>query len=74
MDGKGRWLDNVFIERLWRSLKTECVYVNGFDSVRDANRQIGLWIDYDNREGPHSRLGDRTSAELFAVTWKKEAA
>jgi len=73
MDGKGRWLDNVFIERLWRSLKTECVYLNAFDSVRDANRQIGLWMNYYNRERPHSRLGDRTPAELFALTWKKAA-
>lgn len=73
MDGKGRWLDNVFIERLWRSLKTECVYLNAFDSVRDANRQIGVWIDYYNRERPHSSLDDRTPAELFAVTWKKAA-
>ena len=41
MDGKGRWIDNVFIERLWRSLKQECVYLNAFDSMRDATDQIG---------------------------------
>ena len=45
MDGKGRWLDNVFIERLWRSLKQECVYLNAFDSVRDCQAGIGAWMD-----------------------------
>ena len=60
MDGKGRWLDNVFIERLWRSLKQECVYLNAFDSMRDATGQIGRWIAYYNRERPHSSLGGRT--------------
>ena len=74
MDGKGRWLDNVFIERLWRSLKTECVYLNAFDSVRDATRQIGCWIDYYNHERPHSSLNDRTPAEVFAATWQRAAA
>jgi putative transposase len=65
MDGKGRWLDNVFIERLWRSLKYECVYLNAFDSVRDAQRQIGLWMTYYNEERPHSSLDDRTPAEVY---------
>ena len=60
MDGKGRWLDNVFIERLWRSLKQECVYLNALDSMRDAAGQIGWWIAYYNRERPHSSLGGRT--------------
>ncbi len=45
MDAQGAWRDNVFIERLWRSLKYECVYLNAFDTVRDAKRQIGLWMD-----------------------------
>lgn len=70
MDGKGRWLDNVFIERLWRSLKYECVYLNAFDSVRDAQRQIGLWMRYYNEERPHSSLDDRTPAEAY---WKHAA-
>jgi putative transposase len=70
MDGKGRWLDNVFIERLWRSLKYECVYLNAFDSVRDAQRQIRLWLSYYNEERPHSSLDDRTPAEAY---WKHAA-
>ncbi len=65
MDGKGQWVDNVFIERLWRSLKYECVYLNAFDSVRDAAAGISDWMDYYNVERPHSSLGDRTPFEAY---------
>ena len=65
MDGKGRWIDNVFIERLWRSLKYECVYLNAFDSVRDAAVGIDDWMRYYNAERPHSSLGDRTPEEAY---------
>ena len=65
MDGKGRWIDNVFIERLWRSLKYECVYLNAFDSVRDAANGIGFWLRYYNTERPHSSLNDRTPEEAY---------
>ena len=74
MDGKGRWLDNVFIERLWRSLKQECVYLNAFDSMRDASAQIGRWIAYYNRERPHSSLGGRTPFETYAQPLLRQAA
>ncbi len=46
MDGKGRWMDNVFIERLWRSLKYECVYLNAFDNMKDAMEKLNAWIEY----------------------------
>jgi len=46
MDGKGRWMDNVFIERLWRSLKYECVYLQAFETGSEARAGIGRWIDY----------------------------
>jgi putative transposase len=46
MDGKGRWMDNVFIERLWRSLKYECVYLNAFETRTEARTGIGDWIDF----------------------------
>jgi putative transposase len=59
------WIDNVFIERLWRSLKYECVYLNAFDSVRDAAVGIGDWIRYYNEERPHSSLGDQTPQEMY---------
>ena len=74
MDGKGRWLDNVFIERLWRSLKQECVYLNAFDSMSDAASQIGRWIAYYNRERPHSSLGGRTPFEAYMQPLLKQAA
>ena len=74
MDGKGRWLDNVFIERLWRSLKQECVYLNAFDSMRDAAGQMGRWIAYYNRERPHSSLGGRTPFEAYMQPLLRQAA
>jgi len=57
MDGRGRWLDNVFIERLWRSLKYECVYLHAFETGSEARAGIGRWIDFYNRLRPHSSLG-----------------
>lgn len=65
MDGKGRWIDNRFIERLWRSLKYECVYLQAFETGTDARRGIGEWIDYYNAERPHSALHGRTPAEAY---------
>jgi len=53
MDGRGRFLDNIFIERLWRSLKYECVYLHAFSGGRDARNGIGKWVDfYNNRRPP----------------------
>jgi putative transposase len=68
MDGKGRWMDNVFIERLWRSLKYECVYLREFITGRDAHREIGTWLDYYNTERPHSSLADQTPMEAYLGT------
>jgi putative transposase len=66
MDGRGRWMDNVFIERLWRSLKYECVYMNAFETGSEARAGLRRWIDYYNAERPHSALGGRTPAEAHA--------
>ena len=66
MDGRGRCMDNVFIERLWRSLKYECVYMNAFETGSDARAGLRHWIDYYNTERPHSTLGGRTPAEAHA--------
>ena len=63
MDGKGRWMDNVFIERLWRSLKYECVYLHAFETGSEARAGIGRWMAYYNAERPHSALGGRTPLE-----------
>lgn len=66
MHGKGQWIDNVFIERLWRSLKYECIYLNAFDSFADANAGIDWWMTYYNNERPHSSLSDnKTPAEVY---------
>ena len=66
MDGRGRWMDNVFIERLWRSLKYECVFLNAFETGGEARTGIGRWIDFYNQRRPHSALGDRTPDEAYA--------
>lgn len=63
MDGRGRWMDNVFIERLWRSLKYECVYLNAFETGSEARAGIGRWVEYYNADRPHSALGGRTPTE-----------
>jgi putative transposase len=65
MAGKGRWMDNVFIERLWRSLKYECVYLNAFDDLKDAKAKLNTWIEYYNHERPHSSLNDQTPNEFY---------
>lgn len=65
MDGRGRWMDNVFIERLWRSLKYECVYMHAFETGSEARAGIGRWIDYYNAVRPHSAHGGRTPNEAY---------
>lgn len=70
MDGKGRWMDNVFVERLWRSLKYEEVYLKAYDSVEDARAGIAAWIEFYNFERPHQALGYRTPWEAFCGTEK----
>jgi putative transposase len=56
MDGRGRWLDNVFIERLWRSLKYENVYMNAYETGSEARAGIGEWMAFYNQARPHSSL------------------
>ena len=65
MDGRGRWMDNVFIERLWRSLKYECVYLQEFESGLEARREIGCWLEFYNTDRPHSSLVDKTPMEMY---------
>jgi putative transposase len=59
MDGRGRWMDNVFIERLWRSLKHEDIYLKGYVDGREAHAGIGAWIAFYNGRRPHQALGSR---------------
>ncbi len=67
MDGKGRWMDNVFIERLWRSYKYECVYLNAFASVKEASSKTAEWIDFYNTERCHSSLANLTPDEAYSA-------
>ena len=67
MDGRGRWIDNRFIERLWRSLKYECVYLHAFETGSEARRGIGAWINYYNRDRPHSGIGGLTPNEAYGT-------
>ena len=66
MDGKGRWMDNIFIERLWRSLKYECVYLSEFGTGSEARAAIGWWVDFYCERRPHSSLtDDQTPNEAY---------
>ena len=65
MDGRGRCMDNIFIERLWRSLKYEAVYLHELTDGFHAERIIGAWIGFYNTERPHSSLDGRTPAEAY---------
>ena len=65
MDGRGRCLDNIFIERLWRSLKYEEVYLRDYARVAEAQTGIGVWFQFYNHERPHQSLGYRTPARLY---------
>jgi putative transposase len=65
MDGRGRWMDNVFIERLWRSLKYECVYLHAFETGSELRAGLSQWIGYYNARRPHSTLAGRTPDEAY---------
>ncbi len=65
MDGKGRWMDNVFIERLWRSLKYECIYIHAFETGSETRAGIDQWISFYNRKRPHSEFDGRTPHEAY---------
>ena len=76
MDGRGAWRDNVFIERLWRSVKYECVYLKAYDGVSAARSDIGRYMDWFNTDRAHSRLNGATpqQAYLALVSKLEEAA
>ena len=73
IDGKGAWMDNVFIERLWWSLKYECVYINEFENVRSLKRGLAEWISFYNSKRTHSSLDDRTPNEAYFNNLPKAA-
>ncbi|WP_407668413.1 integrase core domain-containing protein, partial [Nioella nitratireducens] len=63
--GKGRFLDNIFIERLWRTLKYECVYLHAWETGSEAKAGVGRWIEFYNRKRPHSALGGKPPAVVY---------
>ena len=65
MDGRGRWMDNVFIERLWRSIKYECVYLHAFETGSELRAGLSRWVGLYNERRPHSALGGRTPDEAY---------
>ena len=65
MDGKGAWRDNVFVERLWRTIKYEEVYLHAYESVSAARAGIGRYLDLYNRRRPHSSLDGMTPDRAY---------
>ena len=65
MDGRGAWRDTVFVERLWRSVKYEEVYLRAYDSVGEARASIGRYLTFYNRKRPHSSLDARTPDQAY---------
>ena len=65
MDGKGAWRDNVFVERIWKSVKYEEVYLHAYASVADARASLGRYLDFYNRQRPHSSLDRKTPDEAY---------
>ena len=75
MDGKGRWADNVFVERLWKSVKYEHVYLHAYDSVSEARQQLAGYFEFYNTRRPHSSLGGQTpDTAYFGNSEIKKAA
>jgi putative transposase len=67
MDGVGRAYDNIFVERLWRSLKYEEIYLHDYATASEARRGIDHWFEFYNRHRPHQALNDRTPAEVYGI-------
>ena len=67
MDGKGHWMDNVFIERLLRNLKCKCVYLHAFETGSELRGGLTRWVGYYNARRPHSSMDGRTPDEAYAA-------
>ena len=65
MDGRGRWLDNVFVERLWRTVKYDCIYVHEFDTVHALEAGLNIWFTWYNEARLHSSLHYQTPASIY---------
>ena len=67
MDGRGRYLDNIFIERLWRTLKYECVYLHAWETGSQARAGVRNWIEFYNHRRPHKALGGQPPAVIYSL-------
>ena len=74
MDGRGRWMDNVMVERFWRTIKYENVYISGYNTIREAWVGIGKYIEWYNYQRPHQSLQMRTPEEVYLSTQPMENA
>jgi putative transposase len=73
MDGRGRWLDNVFIERLWRSVKHEEVYLKAYENLTEARTELAAYFDFYNHRRRHQGLSDRTPDDVYWSTLRRQA-
>lgn len=67
MDGKGRWADNIYVERLWRALKYELVYLNGFETVEQFKKALAKYVEFYNNERPHQALNYHTPQQVYEL-------
>jgi putative transposase len=74
MDGRGRWLDNVFIERLWRSVKHEEVYLKAYENLVEARRELAAYFHFYNHRRRHQGLADRTPDDVYWSTLRTQQA
>ncbi len=65
MDGKGRWADNVYVERFWKTLKYECIFMLGIETVADLHKQVAIYVKYYNERRLHSALGYKTPKSVY---------
>jgi len=65
MDGKGRWMDNVLVERLWRSVKYENIYLRGYTTIGELEKGLARWFERYNTWRPHQAMGNQTPAEVY---------
>jgi putative transposase len=72
MDGRGRWLDNIFIERLWRSVKYEEVYLKAYESIPEARRELAAYFDFYNKRRRHQGLNNRTPDKVYWSALQQE--
>ncbi|MFP6808087.1 MAG: integrase core domain-containing protein, partial [Pseudomonadales bacterium] len=74
MDGKGRWIDNVCVERLWRSVKYEEVYLKAYDDIRSARKSLDVYFDFYNMERRHQSLDRQTPDQVYYENAARKAA